>query len=99
IHPYMDGNGRMGRFLMNVMMATGGYPWTIIPVQRRAGYMAALERASVHQDIVPFSRFLGQVADQAVLGHQPLRSRRLGATGGQTAAGNVRHPWNSPSGR
>jgi hypothetical protein len=29
IHPYMDGNGRMGRFLMNLMLASGGYPWTI----------------------------------------------------------------------
>lgn len=32
IHPYMDGNGRMGRYLMNVMLASGGYPWTVIPV-------------------------------------------------------------------
>src|SRR5271170_3272281 len=43
IHPYMDGNGRMGRFLMNTMMASGGYPWTIIPVERREEYMQALE--------------------------------------------------------
>ena len=35
IHPYLDGNGRMGRFFMNVMLASGGYPWTIIPVERR----------------------------------------------------------------
>lgn len=28
IHPYMDGNDRMARFLMNVMMVSGGYPWT-----------------------------------------------------------------------
>ncbi|RRH89569.1 Fic family protein [Mesorhizobium tamadayense] len=68
IHPYMDGNGRMGRFLMNVMMAAGGYPWAVIPVQRRAAYMAALEQASVHQDIVPFSRFLGELADQGMSG-------------------------------
>ena len=36
---------------MNTMMASGGYPWTIIPVEKRAGYMAALESASVDQDI------------------------------------------------
>ncbi len=36
IHPYMDGNGRMGRFIMNLMLASGGYPWTVIPLERRA---------------------------------------------------------------
>ena len=30
IHPYMDGNGRSSRFLMNAMFASGGYPWTIV---------------------------------------------------------------------
>jgi hypothetical protein len=59
IHPYMDGNGRMGRFLMNVMLASGGYPWTVLPVERRDAYMAALEDASVGQNIVPFAQFLG----------------------------------------
>ena len=58
IHPYMDGNGRIGRFMMNTMMASGGYPWTIIPVEQRAPYMAALERASVDQDIKPFAQFI-----------------------------------------
>lgn len=58
IHPYMDGNGRIGRFLMNTMMASGGYPWTIIPVEKRAEYMAALESASVDKDIRPFTVFL-----------------------------------------
>jgi fido (protein-threonine AMPylation protein) len=59
IHPYMDGNGRMGRFLMNLMLASGGYPWTIIPLERRNDYMAALEVASVGQDIRAFARFVG----------------------------------------
>ena len=58
IHPYFDGNGRMGRFMMNLMMASGGYPWTIIPLERRADYMSALEAASVEQNIKPFSQFL-----------------------------------------
>ena len=59
IHPYMDGNGRMGRFLMNAMLASGGYPWTVIPVERRIDYMQALESASVDSDIEPFAQFLG----------------------------------------
>jgi len=58
IHPYMDGNGRIGRFIMNAMLASGGYPWTIIPVEKRNEYMAALERASIDQDIVGFARFI-----------------------------------------
>jgi len=58
IHPYMDGNGRMGRFIMNVMLASAGYPWTVIPVEKRDDYMDALESASVRQDISPFARFL-----------------------------------------
>jgi len=58
IHPYVDGNGRMGRFLMNLMLAASGHPWTVIPVEQRDDYMAALEEASVRQNIIPFARFL-----------------------------------------
>jgi len=61
IHPYFDGNGRTGRFLMNVMMAGGGYPWTVIPVERRTEYMEALEQASVHCNIAPFTDFLADL--------------------------------------
>ncbi|MEP3333183.1 Fic family protein [Sedimentitalea sp.] len=55
IHPYPDGNGRMARFLMNAMLASGGYPWTIVDVDHRGAYMSALEAASVGDDISPFA--------------------------------------------
>jgi Fic family protein len=61
IHPYMDGNGRIARFLMNVMMASGGYSWTVIPVEKRNEYLAALEQASVKQDIEDFTKFIANL--------------------------------------
>ena len=60
IHPFSDGNGRIARFLMNVMFASGGYSWTVIRVDDRDAYMAALERASVDIDIRPFADFVAQ---------------------------------------
>lgn len=61
IHPYMDGNGRIGRFLMNAMLISGGYDWAIIPVEKRSEYMSALEKASVNEDITDFTLFLASL--------------------------------------
>jgi len=60
IHPYPDGNGRMARFMMNVMLASGGYPWTVVRVEDRNPYLAALDRASIDMDIKPFSGFIAE---------------------------------------
>ncbi len=60
IHPYPDGNGRMARFLMNAMLSSGGYPWTVIRVEDRAAYMKALESASVEMNIGPFAMFIAE---------------------------------------
>ena len=68
IHPYVDGNGRMGRFLMNTMLASGGYPWTIVPVEERNEYMAALEEASVGGNIGPFTEFLAHLVNAGLEG-------------------------------
>ena len=63
IHPYFDGNGRIGRFLMNVMLASGGYPWTVVPLAERTRYMTALEAASVGRDIRPFAELLAELVN------------------------------------
>ena len=58
VHPYPDGNGRLARFLMNAMLASGGYPWTTVRVEDRHTYMSALETASVGGDVTPFAELI-----------------------------------------
>jgi hypothetical protein len=72
IHPYMDGNGRLGRFLMNLMLVSAGYVWTVIPVQRREEYMKALEQASSFSNIEPFARFIADLVRAQATAPLPL---------------------------
>jgi hypothetical protein len=58
IHPFVDGNGRIARFILNMFLLEGGYHWAVIRVARRSAYLEALECASVNQDIEPFARFV-----------------------------------------
>ena len=50
------------------MLASGGYPWTVIPVGDRKEYMAALEKASVESDIEPFTKFLSHLVEEGLKG-------------------------------
>ena len=68
IHPYMDGNGRMGRFLMNAMLAAAGAPWTVVRLQQRDTYMAALNSASGQGNITPFAEFIKACTQSVVTG-------------------------------
>jgi hypothetical protein len=73
IHPYMDGNGRMARFLMNIMMASGGYSWTIVRAARRRDYLDALDLASAEQKIGPFAKFIREEMSVDWSGQPPGR--------------------------
>jgi Fic family protein len=62
IHPFTDGNGRTGRFMMNALMAEAGLSWTIVPVDQRQRYMSCLEDASRNEDIEPLATFVQELA-------------------------------------
>jgi len=61
---------------MNVMLASGGYPWTIIPLERHDDYMAALEPASVGQDIKPFGAFTAGLSNGRPRGKEAAKVPR-----------------------
>jgi len=54
IHPFGDGNGRVGRLALNSMLVRDGYPPVNILYTRRRSYYHALERSTVTESARPF---------------------------------------------
>lgn len=54
IHPFIDGNGRTGRLLMNLVLLIHGYPMAIIPNEERTQYLNALNMAQTKGNLQPF---------------------------------------------
>lgn len=54
IHPFVDGNGRTSRLLMNLELMKGGYPPAILSVEKRLEYYESLDTAHTKNDYGPF---------------------------------------------
>ncbi len=70
IHPFVDGNGRVARLLMNYTLLAAGYPWVTIRTDERLPYFRALEIAQVGEDVRPLGEFLSVHIAQAVSASQ-----------------------------
>lgn len=58
VHPFVDGNGRVGRLLMNFILHKNNYPMINIPKRRRFKYYQVLQEAQYKDNLRPFVRFL-----------------------------------------
>ncbi|MFM8443940.1 MAG: Fic family protein [Methylococcus sp.] len=54
IHPFVDGNGRTSRLLMNFELMRSGFLPVIIPVEQRLSYYEALDLAHTRGEYEPF---------------------------------------------
>lgn len=64
IHPFIDGNGRLARLLLNYALIKHGYLPISIPAKKRNEYFKALEEFKVNKTIVPFKDFLLKLMDK-----------------------------------
>lgn len=53
-HPFVDGNGRTARLLLNLELLKAGFPTVVLPVERRLAYYDALDKAHVQGDVNNF---------------------------------------------
>ncbi len=65
IHPFIDGNGRTARLLMNLELVKAGYPLSIIPVEDRHKYYANLDAAISWGNYEPFVRHICEVVEKS----------------------------------
>lgn len=77
IHPFMDGDGRLGRLLMNHVLLSAGLPWVTIRSDERVPFFKAIERAQVDGNTAPFIEFVWHLIQQSAMDlHRRRRARK-----------------------
>lgn len=66
IHPFVDGNGRTARLLMNLILLINNYPIAIVRNEDRIEYIEAVNRGQTKNDLEPFYNLMVQAAERSL---------------------------------
>ncbi|MBI5037005.1 Fic family protein [Candidatus Micrarchaeota archaeon] len=66
IHPFIDGNGRTARLLLNLYLMRSGYPPVIILRAERKKYLDRIMQARAENDITPFANFVAKAVERSL---------------------------------
>jgi Fic family protein len=75
IHPFVDGNGRVARLLMNLMLMRNGYPIAVITSEDRHRYYDALE-VSQGADLTPLLSLVAECIDESLEEYEAAVQRK-----------------------
>lgn len=65
IHPFIDGNGRTARLIMNIVLLRAGFPLVVILKNDRKKYYETLSKAD-RSDLLPFIIFVAQAVERSL---------------------------------
>lgn len=66
IHPFIDGNGRTSRLLMNLILSLNGYPMAIIKTEERTAYLDSVNKAQKDKDFTKFYNIIERAVDRSL---------------------------------